>query len=136
MPCSIFLWIKVHTTFKTNRGQLDSIWQIFNSFHPYNSHSMDFHFACFPRNNFFTMWGYARYLGIFPHSQIHMFGTSMPICSCIMVYVGSVALLSHNTLKWSAILGLSFFYSAGGPGNPCYRVQACLVNFALHFQKC
>ena len=33
---------------------------------------------------------------------------------------GSVALLLHNTLKWSAILGLSFLHGAGGPGNPCY----------------
>ena len=52
---------------------------------------------------------------------------------------GSVALLLHNTLKWSAILGLSFLCGAGGrcgPGNPCYEVQALLVNFALHFQKC
>ena len=29
---------------------------------------------------------------------------------------GSVALLSHNNLKWSAILGLSFLCGAGGPG--------------------
>ena len=49
---------------------------------------------------------------------------------------GSVALLSHNNLKWSAILGLSFLCGAGGPGNPCYGVQALLVSFALHFQKC
>ena len=45
----------------------------------------------------------------------------------------SVALHSHNTLKWSALLGLSFLHGAGGPGNPCYGVQAHLVNFALHF---
>ena len=51
--------------------------------------------------------------------------------------LGSVALLPHNALKWSAILGLSFFLrGAGGQGNPCYGVQAYLVNFALHFQKC
>ena len=50
-------------------------------------------------------------------------------------YIGSVALLSHNTLKWSAILGLSFLYGANGPGNPCYGVQVRLVNFALHFKK-
>ena len=49
---------------------------------------------------------------------------------------GSVALHSHNSLKWSAILGLSFLCGAGGPGNPWYGVQARLVNFALHFQKC
>ena len=52
------------------------------------------------------------------------------------IYVGSIALVSHNTLKWSEILGLSFLCSAGGPGNPSYRVEAHLVNFALHFQKC
>ena len=50
--------------------------------------------------------------------------------------LGSVALLSHNTLKWRAILGLSFMGGAGGPGNPCCVFQVCLVNFALHFQKC
>ena len=49
---------------------------------------------------------------------------------------GSVALLSHNALKWSAILGLSFLCGAGGPGNPCYGVQVHLLNLALHFQKC
>ena len=54
---------------------------------------------------------------------------------CRMYYV-SVALLSYNILKWSALLGLSFFCGAGGPGNPCYEVQVHLVNFALHFQKC
>ena len=47
--------------------------------------------------------------------------------------LGSIALLSHNTLKWSAILGLSFLCGAGGLGNPCYWVQVHLVNFALHF---
>ena len=49
---------------------------------------------------------------------------------------GSIALLSINTLKWSGILGLSFLCGAGGPGNPYYGVQAYLMNFALHFQKC
>ena len=34
--------------------------------------------------------------------------------------------------KCSVIFGLGFFLrGAGGPGNPCYEVQACLVNFAL-----
>ena len=61
-----------------------------------------------------------------------------PCDECISgkYYIGSVALLSHNTLKWSAIVGLSFVCAAGGLGNPCYGVQARLVNFALHFQKC
>ena len=49
---------------------------------------------------------------------------------------GGIALLSHNTLKCSAILELSFLHGAGGPGNLSYWVQARLVNFALHFQKC
>ena len=30
---------------------------------------------------------------------------------------------------------LVFLRGAGGPGNPCYGVQAHLVNFALHFQN-
>ena len=30
---------------------------------------------------------------------------------------------------------LVFLCGAGGTGNPCYGVQARLVNFALHFQK-
>ena len=47
----------------------------------------------------------------------------------------SIALLSHNTLKWNAILGLSFLHSAGGLGNPCYGVQACLVNFIHNFDN-
>ena len=51
-------------------------------------------------------------------------------------YFSSIALISHNTLKLSAILGLSFLHGAGGSGNLCYGVQAHLVNFALHFQKC
>ena len=44
--------------------------------------------------------------------------------------LGSIALLSHNTLNWSAILGLSTLSGT----DPCYGVQAYLVNFALHFQ--
>ena len=52
------------------------------------------------------------------------------------MYYGSVALLSHNILKWSEILGLSFLHGAGGPGNMCYGVQAHLVNFALHLALC
>ena len=28
-----------------------------------------------------------------------------------------------------------FLCSAGGPENPCYGVQTCLVNLTLHFQK-
>ena len=31
-------------------------------------------------------------------------------------------------------LDLVFLRSADGPENPCYGVQACLVNFALHSQ--
>ena len=27
-------------------------------------------------------------------------------------------------------------HSAGGSGNPCYGVQACLVNFTLYLKKC
>ena len=50
--------------------------------------------------------------------------------------LGCVALLLHNTSKRSAILGLSFLHGASGPGNPYYGVQACIVNFALHLQKC
>ena len=50
--------------------------------------------------------------------------------------IGSIALLSHNTLKWSAILGLSYLNGPDGAGNSCYGVHACLVNFKLHFQKC
>ena len=30
---------------------------------------------------------------------------------------------------------LVFLRGAGSLGNPCYGVQACLVNFALHFQN-
>ena len=51
-------------------------------------------------------------------------------------YGTSVALLSHNTLKRSAILGLRFLCGTGDPENPFYGVQVHLVNFALYFQKC
>ena len=70
----------------------------------------------------------------FEKPEIH--GSRHRVVFALKVYIGSVALLSHNTLKWSAILGLIFLHGAGGPGNPCYGVQACLVNFTLHFQKC
>ena len=44
-----------------------------------------------------------------------------------------VALLYFRTVQfWDLV----FLCGAGGSGNPCYRVQACLVNFALQFQKC
>ena len=55
---------------------------------------------------------------------------------CLLRNMGSVALLSLITLKWSAILGRSFFSCAGGQRNPCYGVQVRLVNFVLHFKKC
>ena len=51
---------------------------------------------------------------------------------------GSVALLSDNTLKWSAILGLSFFCAvlvAQGIHATEFK-HTYLVNFALHFEKC
>ena len=52
-----------------------------------------------------------------------------------------VALLYFDTMPSVStfkvqFLDLVFLCSAGGPGNPCYRVQACLMNFTLHFQKC
>ena len=54
----------------------------------------------------------------------------------ILIYYGSVALLWHYTSSVVRFLELVFLHGAGGPGNPCYGVQSCLVNFALHFQKC
>ena len=43
----------------------------------------------------------------------------------LIFILGSIALLWHFTyFKWSAISGLSFLRGAGGPGNPCYGVQA------------
>ena len=45
--------------------------------------------------------------------------------------LGCVALLSHNTSKRSAILGLSFLHGASGPGNPCYGVQARISHFTF-----
>ena len=84
---------------------------------------------------------YIQYIGINTR-VLHSTYTSEKVTVCrkhffwyYVLYYGSVALLSYNTLKWIAILGLSFFRGAGGPGNPCYRVQSHLVNFALHFQK-
>ena len=37
---------------------------------------------------------------------------------------GSVALLLHFTSSEVRFLGLVFLRGAGGPGNPCYGVQA------------
>ena len=36
-------------------------------------------------------------------------------------------LISHNTLKWSVILGLSFLHGAGGTGNPPWFSEISMV---------
>ena len=64
----------------------------------------------------------------FEKPEIH--GSRHRVVFALKVYIYSIALLSHNTLKWSAIL-----QGADRPGNPCYGVQAYLVNFTLHFQS-
>ena len=50
--------------------------------------------------------------------------------------LGSVDLLLHFTSSEVRFLDLVFLCGAGVPGNLCYGVQARLVNFALHLQKC
>ena len=44
---------------------------------------------------------------------------------------GSISLLSHNTLNEVRFSDLVVLHGASGPGNPCYGVQARLVNFTL-----
>ena len=48
------------------------------------------------------------------------------------LYRFALGALESEVLFWDLV----FLHGAGGPGNPCFRVQAYLVNFALHFQKC
>ena len=57
-----------------------------------------------------------------------------------ILILGSVALLLHFTSSEVRFLDLVFLRSAGGPGNPCYGVQArnckfrtSLVTLLLHF---
>ena len=49
----------------------------------------------------------------FEKPEIH--GSRHRVVFALKVYIYSIALLSHNTLKWSAIL-----QGAVRPGNPCY----------------
>ena len=51
--------------------------------------------------------------------------------------LGSVALLLHFTSSEVRFLDLVFLRGAGGPGNPCYRVQARNCKFRTSLQvKC
>ena len=48
---------------------------------------------------------------------------------------GSVALLSHNTLKWSAILGLRFFARCWWPRESMLRGSSALSEFRTSLSK-
>ena len=49
--------------------------------------------------------------------------------------LGSIALLSHNTLKWSAILGLSFFVQCWWPWESVLQGSSALSEFHTSLSK-
>ena len=49
--------------------------------------------------------------------------------------IGSIALLSHNTLKWSAILGLSFFAQCWWPRESMLRGSSTLSELRTSLSK-